>query len=143
MSGPDQRTSGASAADLIDDPELRKQITIEADQRVRRSVAVRWTGHLAFFLVFSIAFWTLTSFAGGFSSAGWGWILILAVCVGIAGGLLELVLQRFWRRRYERQLWRVIAERGIPICVHCGYSLAGTVEPRCPECGAAAASVRK
>ena len=34
--------------------------------------------------------------------------------------------------RYEVR--RYLRERGIPVCLHCGYSLRGLTDPRCPEC---------
>ena len=41
----------------------------------------------------------------------------------------------FWKRPMQLRIRRVLNERGIPVCLHCGYSLAGLPEPRCPECG--------
>ena len=37
-------------------------------------------------------------------------------------------------------LWQQLAQRGKPICVHCGYNLTGNVSGMCPECGMAISS---
>ena len=39
------------------------------------------------------------------------------------------------RRSIQRSLWRKLAARGIPCCMHCGYNLTGNVSGVCPECG--------
>ncbi len=41
----------------------------------------------------------------------------------------------FGRRYVQRSLRRQLLERGVPICLRCGYDLRGQTEPRCPECG--------
>ena len=43
----------------------------------------------------------------------------------------------FWNRPMHLQIRRVLNERGIPVCLRCGYSLTGLTERRCPECGEA------
>ena len=44
-------------------------------------------------------------------------------------------LEWFWRHRLRRFLRRQLLDRGIAICLKCGYDLRGQTEPRCPECG--------
>jgi len=39
------------------------------------------------------------------------------------------------RQRIRVDLRRQLAERGIPICIQCGYDTRGLTEHRCPECG--------
>jgi rubrerythrin len=39
------------------------------------------------------------------------------------------------RRNYQRAVRTVLNERGYPVCMSCGYSLAGLETGRCPECG--------
>jgi hypothetical protein len=41
-----------------------------------------------------------------------------------------------WPRTQRRPIrWQVMAERGYPICVNCGYNLHGSSDSGCPECG--------
>jgi hypothetical protein len=40
-------------------------------------------------------------------------------------------------RPYTRFLRRYLNERGVPVCMRCGYDLRAIIEPRCPECGSA------
>ena len=54
---------------------------------------------------------------------------------GITGGSGTVMLTWSWRRRCRRYLRAQLIERGIPICLKCGYDLRGQVDPRCPECG--------
>ena len=62
------------------------------------------------------------------------WVAQIAVVgIAVSGGALF----PFTRRRSLRKfLRRRLTERGIPICLKCGYDLRGLTEPRCPECGA-------
>lgn len=41
------------------------------------------------------------------------------------------------RRRVRLALRRELVDRGIPICLHCGYDTRDLPENRCPECGQA------
>jgi len=41
------------------------------------------------------------------------------------------------RRRIRIELRRQLVDRGIPICIHCGYDTRRLPENRCPECGKA------
>ena len=38
----------------------------------------------------------------------------------------------FWNKPMHVEIRRLLNERGIRLCVHCGCNLT---EPRCPECG--------
>ncbi len=40
-----------------------------------------------------------------------------------------------FHKKAQGSLRRQLLERGIPICVKCGYYLTGNVSGRCPECG--------
>lgn len=44
------------------------------------------------------------------------------------------------RRMILRQLRTHMNERGIVVCIGCGYDLRGSISARCPECGEAPAS---
>ena len=41
----------------------------------------------------------------------------------------------FMRRAIRRQIRVQLTQRGIPICIPCGYDLTGNVSGVCPECG--------
>lgn len=66
--------------------------------------------------------------------------LVRAVVVlgGLAAGVI--ILGRLYRTRNRRELRRILVERGVAICVACGYDLTGNVRKRCPECGVAVSS---
>ena len=83
--------------------------------------------------------------AGAFSSVvsrwlvslGLSWVqasLVNMVLCGIAGAAMFLLL---WRRPYTRFVRRYLQDRGVAVCLKCGYDLRGQIEPRCPECGQA------
>lgn len=57
--------------------------------------------------------------------------IMMVTCFAIALALLG----RQYRNRTRRELRRILAGRGVPICVPCGYNLTGNVSGRCPECG--------
>jgi fructose-specific phosphotransferase system IIC component len=46
-----------------------------------------------------------------------------------------LVVHVVWRGPLQAQIRRELNERGIPLCIRCGYNLTGLTQPRCPECG--------
>lgn len=52
------------------------------------------------------------------------WIQALSLGLGVA-----------WQGARTRELRKLLRERGVPICLHCGYDLRGLTEARCPECG--------
>jgi hypothetical protein len=35
----------------------------------------------------------------------------------------------------RQSLWKQLADKGIPCCIHCGYDLTGNESGKCPECG--------
>ncbi len=58
-------------------------------------------------------------------------LFYLGVGVGLALGAVA------YRQRTRRIIRSILNERGVPICIACGYDLTGTVSGVCPECGAA------
>jgi len=62
-----------------------------------------------------------------------------AACVGFTVAISAPVSTGFWlfRRRIQRSLRRQLIDRGVPVCLKCGYQLRGLMDPRCPECGEA------
>lgn len=61
--------------------------------------------------------------------------VVLAIpgpAIAFSFGLFTLYAYRHAMRRSLREM---LIDRGVPICVHCGYDLHAAPEPRCPECG--------
>ena len=71
---------------------------------------------------------------GGYLSPFPTWPLSILVA-GLEGAVFGLAIQRLWYKPLRDQVRRELIARGIPVCLHCGYSLTGLSEPRCPECG--------
>jgi hypothetical protein len=65
----------------------------------------------------------------------WRVVWLAAVASGGWSLFLILGLNLAWRRTWTLELRKVLRQRGIPICLHCGYDLRGLTEARCPECG--------
>lgn len=85
------------------------------------------------------------------------WCLGMLALGGMVGGLLYIIPWRppwiehvvffcwmlvpwfsfdlLWRKARTRELWKLLRERRVPICLHCGYDLRGLTEAKCPECG--------
>ena len=60
----------------------------------------------------------------------WSVYLLFALCI-IGFGIAVWFTRRDIRRRLRAQL----AEKGIPVCIPCGYNLTGNESGVCPECG--------
>ena len=66
----------------------------------------------------------------GLSGVSVGWI------TGAAAGLCgALALRSFVHKPLQLSIRRTLVERGIPVCITCGYNLRGNVSGVCPECG--------
>lgn len=57
-------------------------------------------------------------------------VFIPVWCIG-AVFLTFMLFRSGIRRRIRAEL----IDKGVALCIHCGYNLAGQVESRCPECG--------
>lgn len=57
-----------------------------------------------------------------------GYIVVLSLAMRYA-------INRAFRAPVRRALRKELAERGVAICVECGYDLRGQPVPRCSECG--------
>lgn len=62
----------------------------------------------------------------------------IAVAAMFLGFVNPFLFVRLVREPMRKSLRRQLAERGVPVCVPCGYDLRGLTERRCPECGAIA-----
>jgi hypothetical protein len=83
------------------------------------------------------------------------WVVIFTACIApqlypnslgnplwLTCGLVLMIVvtlipvQHYWLQApLCRNLRRQLIERGVPICLACGYDLRGQMTPRCPECG--------
>jgi uncharacterized paraquat-inducible protein A len=61
--------------------------------------------------------------------------LLGILVTGLAVAAVVWAIQRLWYKPLRDQIRRELIERGIPVCLRCGYNLTGLSEPRCPECG--------
>ncbi len=113
---------------LFDTPAERKQ----AMRRAEKTLTPTWEYGLLVLVAIACAmamFVTLEAFAAPTWVQGVGCGLAISA-PSAAGGWL-------FRRRIRRSLRQQLIERGVPVCLACGYQLRGQVDPRCPECGAA------
>ena len=95
------------------------------DPQIRRRTKIATT--LNWFVVF-----------GGSFAIVWftdSYLAMLAGAVALGGVLVGAESRLFFRARWRRSLREQLVERGVPICLACGYDLRGQLEPRCPECG--------
>ncbi len=58
----------------------------------------------------------------------WGIMLLL-------GCLFSAAIPFFFHRTIQRSLRRQLCDSGVPVCISCGYDLAGSTTGACPECG--------
>lgn len=72
-----------------------------------------------------------TAFEGVWGSPNMGAFILPSIA--FAG----LIMLRIRRHRLDRSLREQLVQRGVPICLECGYDLRGQTEARCPECGTA------
>lgn len=108
--------------DVFDRQQAIQRALAERDIRWRTSLfaGVSW---FALFLVN----WNWLTFGGGLN-------LALIVTILLGGGVIWL--HQYWTMNSEvfrRALRKQLRQRGVPICMSCGYDLRETGS-RCPEC---------
>lgn len=54
---------------------------------------------------------------------------------GVVTAGVYIIFYHLWRNSRRRLLRKKLVEKGVPICIECGYDLRGQIEPRRPECG--------
>ena len=110
---------------LINSPEDRKKVLRTCQKRMFGRLLL--TGFAVGGVQFLARFSNVTRWIRGF----W-WevcvIMYLSLCAGLVLGLAN-------KNRLRRLVRQELHERGIPVCMNCGYDLRGQTEPRCPECG--------
>jgi len=57
-----------------------------------------------------------------------------AVIGGVTGATISLFWARAARPRLRRSLREQLVDKGVPVCLECGYDLRGQLDARCPEC---------
>ena len=58
---------------------------------------------------------------------------VAASLIAMSASILLFVWR--YRGRNRRIVRETLVALGHPVCIHCGYDLRGSPEPRCPECG--------
>ncbi len=131
---------GLNSRDLkvIDDEQVRRAIAEEVDTHLERQRRYRVVFALVTVAVWAVAILLilLTALVSRFQRMGALAHAVPLVLIGAAVGPF-LVQRALFHRRAQRLLRELLIERGILVCVHCGYDLRGQTEPRCPECGRA------
>lgn len=61
-------------------------------------------------------------------------LTIFVYFIGLAA-VFTVVGMRPLRQMILRRLREYMNEKGITVCIGCGYDLRGSIAPRCPECG--------
>lgn len=110
-------------------PELRRVKDANERNAILSAVRRRWPD-LSFLLWIAILLVATVIFLRWYGLAGWGGF------VGSMAGGLVLPISYLRRRKCDRVAirWKLV-ERGIPICISCGYDTRNLPENRCPECG--------
>jgi hypothetical protein len=93
-----------------------------------------WLGALVIMLVTMVLFRPLAFLCYDMLGISGGKFL-RALAGAVGGGLAFILMSWFLRARVRRSLRQQLFERGVPICVVCGYDLTGNESGVCPECG--------
>ncbi|MCP3905407.1 MAG: hypothetical protein GY715_17415 [Planctomycetes bacterium] len=129
------------AGSLTSFPELALFPTDEEGRQALRRVRLRMIFRRQFYLAWAVAavsclaitvlLRTVLSGIGlPISYTTLKLILVLPV-------MIPCVLLGIWvtNRHAQKMLRKELLDRGVPICVPCGYTLIGSPGPNCPECG--------
>ena len=122
-------------------PELRyfkSRGELRAAQRAFNSKAFAGRGFWFILLMLGAA-------AGGLGVPFLSWLQSFGLSGWLSGSINMTASMLFgaavglfcWIRPYSRFLRRYLQERGVAVCLKCGYDLRGQNQPRCPECGCA------
>jgi len=110
-----------SAFDAMDAMQTAQN---EPDIKRRREWAMLVTWLVSFYFC-----WKLMQYSSSL-------LVPVVVCVAL-GAVMIFIGQHsvFGRNAIQRSLRRQLRERGVAICISCGYDLRGQTVARCPECG--------
>ena len=121
--------------ELFDDPQQRREALSRARQMVFDQVG-RKPQYVTFLVTVIALLGFLISLICLFGRPTmWAFALIPIV----ASGATVLAVQYIFRRPIRQHLRRQLNDAGVPVCMQCGYNLAGNTSGRCPECGTACA----
>ena len=117
---------------LVESLEEKSRILHVAKQRVKRGVRYWLYCLIDMAVMFAILIGSLRVINATVNVPSW-------CSQGIAGIVGFVYLSTsfvvLFRRAIRKELRKELLERGMPVCLGCGYHLCGQVEPRCPECG--------
>ena len=118
----------------LEEAAERKTVLADCWKRVRREQSVvRWGaifGAVAGMIVGAISL-PISQYLGLSGVAAGS---IIGMVAGLCGAL---ALRRFVHKPLQLSIRRALVERGLPVCIACGYNLTGNVSGVCPECGTA------
>jgi hypothetical protein len=121
----------------IADDTLRSQIIYQ----IQESFALSWPkavfAKILPFALFLLVDWVLSYWAtpSRLRISSLSCLMIKVAVVGCLVPAVTILLHRMARKELRRFIRRRLAQRGVLMCIHCGYDLRGQTVCRCPECG--------
>lgn len=120
--------------DYLDSKKARRAVYRKALRRIFKSPRF-WLIGVLYLTILPSVFLTLLYVVRRWTSISIPPAAFGGMVGGIIGGTFMSAIQYVFRYPIRRCMREQLVERGVPICVKCGYDLRGQTEPRCPECG--------